>query len=130
MEYSVNYADVVSMGIIGGSAEVTVPIEGAYAALRREEARQEKIRQARELQDKLGREEDYEVDSVILFKIQFEEDGLEYAYAAVKAGNDRWYITGARQSNQSLTFDQLADRFLGKGSTKEIWVATEWQELS
>lgn len=75
------------------------------------------------LMEKLGKESDYPVDSVIFFKRRF-ENGKLYTYCAVKTPVG-WYITG--RGTSSYTFEELVEAQLCKAT--EIWYATSWEEI-
>jgi len=53
-----------------------------------------------------------------------------YTYAAVKADNDLWYITG-RRAMIGLSWDELVEYIFGEGDDKtSVWVVTAMEELN
>lgn len=59
--------------------------------------------------DKLeNRPEEPRIGQVIMFTVRFDGMGPEYDYAALRAGDGFWYLTGLR-SPQRRTWDQLLE---------------------
>lgn len=52
----------------------------------------------------------------------------EYNYAAIKAGDDKWYITGAA-SPQGLSWDQLIDFIEESEDEAQLSKADKWKTL-
>lgn len=52
---------------------------------------------------------DAPASDVIAFAKQFEEGGIRYNYAARRAGNGRWYTTGATCPERGYSWEQLLD---------------------
>lgn len=77
--------------------------------------------------DTFGSEEDYDDGTVITFGKQFGAAGKVYSYAAIKAGNGIWYLTGSGRYPNNLSWDDLVV-FLSEG-VGDVWIATEWEEL-
>lgn len=78
----------------------------------------------------LIQEQDWEEDTTICFKRQFNGTGRMYTYAAIRIADGRWYITGRRQT-VGLTYDQLVREHLVRAynETGELWVASEWVKV-
>lgn len=67
---------------------------------------------------------------VLWFTRRFRHGGTQYTYAAVKAGDGLWYLTGGT-SPQGLTWDRLSQwLWLDEGTITTVWVATDYAELT
>lgn len=49
----------------------------------------------------------YENGSVVRFDKKLTKDGILYNYAAIKAGNGRWYLTGAATALGGFTWEEF-----------------------
>ena len=95
--------------------------------------------QARELLDQAdnldsyGLNEDFDIGDILVFKKRFKTNGGKirgvapqptYTYVALKAGADKWYVTG---QSTILTFDQLFAHIEWRAQdfTREIVVELE-----
>lgn len=57
--------------------------------------------------------------SVIKFQVQFQETGTVYSYAALRAPNNGWYITGKADP---MRWDELLDYMYRDVTTKRLGV--------
>lgn len=57
--------------------------------------------------------------SMIKFHIQFQYDGPTYSYGAIRATDDKWYLTGKKDP---LTWDSLLDFMYRDVTAKELGV--------
>lgn len=90
------------------------------------EARLEK---AREQQERIAALPDFEAfpdESVLFFRMQFQEGGQSYTYAMIKC-NGLWYTTGPR-SPKAYTSDTILEWF-SQHNAYDIWEAVEWERL-
>lgn len=118
----VSYTDFSS-----GAFSVGESIDPDVAALQRTiERAQAKIDFLASLPDEPPVDEDGV--AVIYFRKRFNRSGRLYDYAAIKAGDGKWYTTGP-QSPKGYSWNQLI-RWIYDGSPNtEILVATEWSGI-
>jgi hypothetical protein len=72
-------------------------------------------------------DEPTELGAVVRFTKTFGHSSKDYDYAAIKAGDERWYITGAA-SPQGLSWDQLLD-FIEETDELDVSRADRWKTL-
>lgn len=66
---------------------------------------------------------------VVWFTHRFNPRGQKYTYAAVKAGDGKWYTTGPA-SPKGYTWDQLVEwHFTEANEGNPMWLAEGWEEL-
>lgn len=67
---------------------------------------------------------------VVWFQHRFNIGGQIYTYAAVKAGDDKWYTTGPA-SPKGYTWDQLVEwHFTAVNDDNPMYTNTEWEALA
>lgn len=73
-------------------------------------------------------EEPKDYGDVVRFAKQFTTNGKLYDYAAILAGDGRWYVTGGA-SPQGLTWDQLLDFAERDGEDLEVGKAEKFKVM-
>jgi transposase-like protein len=77
--------------------------------------------------DKLGKDAEYPVESVIFFTRTFGRGSIEYRYVAIKTETNRWYVTGRDTSRSGMSWDDLVETHLIPADRLEF--ATQWEVI-
>lgn len=59
-----------------------------------------------------------------------DEKAVRYQYAAVRASDGFWYVTGKTGAQGAMSYGRLLEFILARGILHELWLATEWQQLA
>lgn len=100
-----------------------------------EKSRVEEVTRRVEMIKKLGNDE-YPFGAVLTWTRRFGEDSeftqsKEYTYAALKAGDGRWYVTGSGMSRTSgWKWHELVEwMFTGDNTIENLMVVTAWKPV-
>lgn len=68
--------------------------------------------------------------AVVWWQMQFRGEGRTYTYAATRAGDRLWHVTGS-STPQRVTWDALLDWIYGNAGSDDIviWEATAWDTV-
>jgi hypothetical protein len=100
--------------------EISQEAFAEYVERMRERALAEEVKRLQECAARLG-EDIFKNDDVIRFKKKFTEGGIDYTYAAIKAGG-QWFLSGPRNAAISFTWDELV-MWMIKGVPVERYAA-------
>lgn len=138
-----SYDDIVD-NIFGPSAEAIRrdmfkrPVEKSAADRIREAAQRTIEKAERDIaraEAKLAAIEKFGADTypettILVFKKRFSSSGMEYTYAALKC-NEKWYLTGPRQSGLVYDWDALISFVVGNNANAdiEVYKANTWKRI-